>query len=104
MDWQVLGSQYFRQIKVFSMRWDESIDLSSSISAFSTFAGPVAITRDTTQLTQLTSSSDDVTIFSCSGKILSRVARDMNAGRLVHLAWSAQELLYVIYETGVVDV
>ncbi len=32
------------------------------------------------------------------------MSRDAEAGRLVHMGWSGKELLYCVYENGVVDV
>ena len=63
------------------------------------------MTRDTSQMHDLRSSVDDnIIIYSSAGELLSRVSRDDEAGTLIFVGWSGRELLYCIYESGVVDV
>ena len=106
--WLPLGSNQIRQTVVYKAgesRWDEAFEFSGSVVARSPFGGPVALTRDAGKLVDLRGSvDDDVSIYSAAGALLAKVPRDADAGALVHLAWSGRELLYVVYETGVVDV
>jgi hypothetical protein len=105
--WVPLGSHFFQQTHVFASgsRWDADLDLSSSLVARAPFAGPVAVTRDSTQLHGLDSPlNDDVVIFTCAGELLARIPRDDASGNLIFLGWSGRELLYCVYESGVVDV
>lgn len=105
--WVPLGSHFFQQTRVYASgsRWDANLDLSGSIVARAPFAGPVAVTRDETQMHDLRSSlDDDIVIYSSAGELLGRAHRDGVAGSLVFMGWSGRELLYCVYETGVIDV
>ena len=106
--WQPFGSKYIRQTTIYSAtstRWDTSLDFSECVIAHAPFGGPVALTRDASRLVDMRGGvDDDIAIYSAAGELYARVPRDEEAGSLVLLAWSGKEMLYVVYESGVVDV
>ncbi len=106
--WQPFGSKYIRQTTIYSSsttRFDAALDFSECVIAHAPFGGPVALTRDASRLVDMRGGvDDDIAIYSAAGELYARVPRDEDAGSLVLLAWSGKEMLYVVYESGVVDV
>lgn len=106
VDWTPLGEKMVRQVTLYErMRWGLESVLSAYKITAAPFGGPIAVTRDTGQMIDLSGGMDDeITIYSASGVFLSRFSRESSCGRLVFLGWSAKELLYTVYENGKVNV
>ena len=106
VDWTPLGEKMVRQVTLYErMRWGLESVLSAYKISGAPFGGPIAVTRDTGQMIDLSGGMDDeITIYSASGVFLSRFSRESSCGRLVFMGWSAKELLYTVYENGKVNV
>ena len=107
--WTEFGEVTMRQVAVYpSMAWLHSLDggLASCMIAAAPYGGPVAVTRDTTQIFRslMGGDKDAITVYSASGEYMCAIPRFDEGGRLLHIGWSTHERLYCVYESGDVKV
>lgn len=99
--WEKIGPEFYRKIPLYQNIFDEDLDLSSYHVAGAPFSGALALWRDTTKVTRYRTnaiSKTGIDVYSCSGKLISRINWDK--GAIKGLGWSEDERLLVIAEDG----
>lgn len=91
VDWNPLGKVYYRKIELYSMAWQETVDLSKFIVSAAPFGGPIALMRADKHFVRVQGSSINkpvIHIFSSAGKELA-----LSSGMLAQLfRWVGQSL------------
>lgn len=103
VDWIPLGKVYYRKIELYSMAWQEAVDLSKFTISAAPFGGPIALVRDDKHFVRVHGSSINkpvIHIFSSAGKELASVKWD--AGSIVQMGWSVTEDLLCVADDGTV--
>lgn len=103
VDWNPLGKVYYRKIELYSMAWQETVDLSKFIVSAAPFGGPIALMRADKHFVRVQGSSINkpvIHIFSSAGKELASVKWD--AGSVVQMGWSVTEDLLCVADDGTV--
>lgn len=101
-DWCPLGRDgYFRKIEVYTMGWQQEVNLNAVTLTCASYGGPVAVMRDRSKLIKIQGSGKPViSIYTSSGKLISSFA--WNSGQLVQLGWSSTDDLLCVLEDGAV--
>ncbi|XP_020601018.1 vacuolar protein sorting-associated protein 16 homolog [Orbicella faveolata] len=105
VDWNPLGKVFYRKIELYSMAWQEAVDLSKFIVSAASFGGPIALIRDDKHFARVQGSSINkpiIHIFSSAGKELATVKWD--GGAIVQMGWSVSEDLLCVADDGSVFV
>eukprot|EP00911_Craspedida_sp_UC1_P002587 UC1_evm5s1915 len=110
--WDQLGgdpmsSRFYRKQEVYTMAWydiadPDTMDLSHYIVALAPLAGPVAVTRDRTQMLEVRGKAGrpTVQIYSPAGALLTTIPWE--GGGIVALGWTAAEQVVVLQDDGTV--
>jgi len=101
--WQALGDHQYRTVKLFeTMLWGEDVNIEDYLVVAAPYGGPIALARDPTKVTAFRlagpGASDQVTIYSASGRLLGHAHTETS--RLVGIGWTSNEHLVVVHETG----
>ncbi|GIY07057.1 vacuolar protein sorting-associated protein 16 homolog [Caerostris extrusa] len=101
-DWTPLGKNiYYRKIELYSMQWEDQVNLSDFIIAAAPFGGPIALSQDRKKLQKVQFvNKSNIHIFSASGQAISTIK--WNSGPLVQMGWSSSEDLICVLEDGTV--
>ncbi|MCJ1231984.1 hypothetical protein MMC12_008665, partial [Toensbergia leucococca] len=102
-DWERVGGQYYRKVKLYDAVFDQDLELENYIIAASLYGGAIALYRDEEKLHSYRasqSSKSSIDIYSCAGKLVRRINWDK--GSIRGLGWSEDEKLLVITQDGTV--
>ncbi|CAH3134221.1 unnamed protein product [Porites lobata] len=105
VDWNPLGKVFYRKVELYSMEWQDAVDLSRFIVSAAPFGGPIALIRDDKHFAQVQGSAINkpiIHIFSSAGKELATVKWD--GGPIVQMGWSVTEDLLCVADDGTVMV
>lgn len=103
VDWNPLGKVFYRKIELYSMAWQDAVDLSKFIVSAAPFGGPIALIRDDKHFVRVQGSTINkpiIHIFSSAGKELASVKWD--GGSIVQMGWSVSEDLLCVADDGTV--
>ena len=105
LGWEKIGPEYYRRFPLYTSIFDPDLDLSSYHIIGAPFSGSLALYRDTSKVTRYRTSAlnaagtkGTIDIYSCSGKLISRVNWDK--GVIKGVGWSEDERLLVVGEDG----
>ncbi|KAH8705358.1 putative vacuolar protein sorting vps16 [Talaromyces proteolyticus] len=102
-DWEKLGDQFYRKVKLYEAVFDEDLELENYIVAGAPYGGALALYRNESRLYQYRdaqTSKASIEIYSYSGKLISRL--NWEYGAIKGLGWSDNEELLAVTEDGTV--
>jgi hypothetical protein len=102
-NWEKLGSRFYRKVPLYTAVFDADLELQNYLIAGAPYSGAVAFYRNEDRIATYrgaASSKTTVDVYSCSGKLLNRLAWDK--GTVKGLGWGEDEMLVVVAEDGVV--
>ncbi|KAM7425656.1 Vacuolar protein sorting-associated protein 16 [Porites harrisoni] len=105
VDWNPLGKVFYRKVELYSMEWQDAVDLSRFIVSAAPFGGPIALIRDDKHFARVQGSAINkpiIHIFSSAGRELATVKWD--GGPIVQMGWSVTEDLLCVADDGTVMV
>ncbi|XP_073236796.1 vacuolar protein sorting-associated protein 16 homolog isoform X6 [Porites lutea] len=105
VDWNPLGKVFYRKVELYSMEWQDVVDLSRFIVSAAPFGGPMALIRDDKHFARVQGSAINkpiIHIFSSAGRELATVKWD--GGPIVQMGWSITEDLLCVADDGTVMV
>ncbi|CAH3134282.1 unnamed protein product [Porites lobata] len=105
VDWNPLGKVFYRKVELYSMEWQDAMDLSRFIVSAAPFGGPIALIRDDKHFARVQGSAINkpiIHIFSSAGRELATVKWD--GGPIVQMGWSITEDLLCVADDGTVMV
>ncbi|KAM7426316.1 Vacuolar protein sorting-associated protein 16 [Porites harrisoni] len=105
VDWNPLGKVFYRKVELYSMEWQDAVDLSRFIVSAAPFGGPIVLIRDDKHFAQVQGSAVNkpiIHIFSSAGKELATVKWD--GGPIIQMGWSVTEDLLCVADDGTVMV
>lgn len=72
-DWFLLGSDtYYRKFEIYSMKWQNEVNMDNVVAIGAQFGGPIAVIRDKKKFVKVaTSGKPVIAIYSGSGKQIS---------------------------------
>ncbi|KAM7431227.1 Vacuolar protein sorting-associated protein 16 [Porites harrisoni] len=94
-----------RKVELYSMEWQDAVDLSQFIVSAAPFGGPIALIRDDKHFARVQGSAINkpiIHIFSSAGRELATVKWD--GGPIVQMGWSVTEDLLCVADDGTVMV
>ncbi|CAH3169769.1 unnamed protein product, partial [Porites evermanni] len=94
-----------RKVELYSMEWQDAVDLSRFIVSAAPFGGPIALIRDDKHFARVQGSAINkpiIHIFSSAGRELATVKWD--GGPIVQMGWSVTEDLLCMADDGTVMV
>ncbi|KAM7431220.1 Vacuolar protein sorting-associated protein 16 [Porites harrisoni] len=94
-----------RKVELYSMEWQDAVDLSRFIVSAAPFGGPIALIRDDKHFARVQGSAINkpiIHIFSTAGSELATVKWD--GGPIVQMGWSVTEDLLCVADDGTVMV
>ncbi|CAH3134311.1 unnamed protein product [Porites lobata] len=68
VDWNPLGKVFYRKVELYSMEWQDAVDLSRFIVSAAPFGGPIALIRGDKHFARVQGSAINkpiIHIFSC---------------------------------------
>ncbi|KAL1996195.1 hypothetical protein VTN49DRAFT_247 [Thermomyces lanuginosus] len=102
-DWERVGDKFYKKARVYDAVFDEDLELENYCVAGAPYGGAIALYRDESKLYRYRhaqTARPTIDIYSCSGKLISRINWDHGAIRGV--GWSENEELLVVTEDGMV--
>nr|CAD7262013.1 unnamed protein product [Timema shepardi] len=101
-DWCPLGKDtYFRKFEIYSMAWQNEINLDNVVLAAASYGGPVAVVRDRKRFIKVqTTGKPVISIYTASGRQMSSIV--WTGGQIIHLGWSSTEDLLCVQNDGCV--
>ncbi|XP_015764646.1 PREDICTED: vacuolar protein sorting-associated protein 16 homolog [Acropora digitifera] len=105
IDWNPLGKVFYRKEELYSMAWQDTVDISKAIVSAGAFGGPIALMLDDKQFGRVQGSTINkpiIHIFSSAGKELATVKWDGNP--IVQMGWSVTEDLLCVASDGSVSI
>lgn len=99
--WEKIGTEFYRKVQLYSSVFDEDLELDNYFICGAPYSGALALWRDTTKVTRYRSgvtNKTGVDIYSCAGKLISRINWDK--GIIKGLGWSEDERLLIVAEDG----
>lgn len=99
-DWCPLGRDtYFRKFEIYSMAWQNEINMENVSVAAAQYGGPIALIRDRKKIVKVQGIGKPIiSIYSASGKNISSTV--WSSGQIIQLGWSSTEDLLCIQEDG----
>nr|XP_032800967.1 vacuolar protein sorting-associated protein 16 homolog isoform X4 [Petromyzon marinus] len=94
-DWNPMGDKFYRREELYCMAWADRFEVKGHLVAAAQHGGPVALMKDDQEKLSV---RPTVTIYSCSGSILSSFK--WKSGRVLALGWTHREELMVVQEDG----
>jgi len=89
----------FRKFEIYSMAWQNEINMENVIVAVAPYGGPVALIRDRKKFVKVQGTGKPViSIYSSSGKNISSIV--WSSGQIIQLGWSSTEDLLCIQDDG----
>ncbi|CAH1261291.1 unnamed protein product [Diabrotica balteata] len=101
-EWFHLGlDAYYRKFDVYSMAWQQEVNLDNYVASSASYGGPIAIRRDDQKFLKVQGSGQPIiSIFSGSGKQIASFKWTRRP--IVHMGWTNEEELICIQEDGMV--
>ncbi|CAG9822683.1 unnamed protein product [Phaedon cochleariae] len=101
-DWFLLGRDlYYRKFEIYSMSWQNEVNLENFIASSASYGGPTAIRRDDHKFIKVQGTGQPIiSIFSGSGKQLASFKWTRRP--IVHMGWTNDEELLCVQEDGMV--
>ncbi|KAK2754493.1 hypothetical protein FQN54_006894 [Arachnomyces sp. PD_36] len=102
-DWEKVGDRFYRKVQLYDAIFDEDLELENFVIAGAPYSGALALYRDETKIQRyrdLQSGKSSIDIYSCAGKLISRI--NWEHGSIRGLGWSDDEKLLVVTEDGTV--
>ncbi|WEW61017.1 Vacuolar protein sorting-associated protein 16 [Emydomyces testavorans] len=102
-DWEKVGDQLYRKIRIYDAVFDEDLELENYIAVGAPYGGAIALYRDESKLQRYRdpqTAKSSIDIYSYSGQRISRINWDH--GSIRGLGWSEDEKLLVVTEDGTV--
>ncbi|EAS28057.3 vacuolar protein sorting vps16 [Coccidioides immitis RS] len=102
-DWEKVGDQLYRKIRIYDAVFDEDLELENYIAVGAPYGGAIALYRDESKLQRYRDpqpAKSSIDIFSYSGQRINRINWDH--GSIRGLGWSEDEKLLVVAEDGTV--
>ncbi|XP_069702504.1 vacuolar protein sorting-associated protein 16 homolog [Periplaneta americana] len=99
-DWCPLGRDtYFRKFEIYSMGWQNEINIENVSVAVAPYGGPIALIRDRKKFVKVQGIGKPiVSIYSASGKNISSIV--WSSGQIIQLGWSSTEDLLCVQDDG----
>ncbi|XP_050500351.1 vacuolar protein sorting-associated protein 16 homolog [Diabrotica virgifera virgifera] len=101
-EWFHLGlDAYYRKFDVYTMAWQQEVNLDNYVASSASYGGPIAIRRDDQKFLKVQGSGQPIiSIFSGSGKQIASFKWTRRP--IVHMGWTNEEELICIQEDGMV--
>ncbi|KAJ9598585.1 hypothetical protein L9F63_010714 [Diploptera punctata] len=99
-DWCPLGNDtYFRKFEIYSMAWQNEINMENLSVAVGAYGGPVALIRDRKKFVKVQGIGKPIiSIYSASGNNISSII--WSSGQIIQLGWSSTEDLLCVQDDG----
>ncbi|XP_057651566.1 vacuolar protein sorting-associated protein 16 homolog [Diorhabda carinulata] len=99
-EWFLLGRDaYYRKFEIYSMAWQNEVNVEHYIATAASYGGPIAIRRDDQKFLKVQGSGQPIiTVYSGSGKQISSFKWTRRP--IVHMGWTNDEELLCIQEDG----
>ena len=91
---------YFsRKFEIYSMNWQNEINMENLNVAVGSYGGPIAVIRDRKKFVKVQGIGKPIiSIYSASGNNISSIV--WSSGQIIHLGWSSTEDLLCIQDDG----
>ncbi|KAI7815095.1 vacuolar protein sorting-associated protein [Rhyzopertha dominica] len=101
-DWVLLGRDlHFRKFEIYSMGWQNEVNVENCILATAQYGGPIAVRRNDKKVVKVQGSAQPiVSIYSSSGQQISHIRWKRKA--IVLMGWSNTEKLVCVLDDGTV--
>ncbi|CAG9864088.1 unnamed protein product [Phyllotreta striolata] len=101
-EWFLLGlDSYYRKFEIYSMAWQNEINIENYALSCASFGGPIAIRRDDQKIIKVQGSGQPIImIYSGSGKLIASFKWSRRP--IVHMGWTNDEELLCVQEDGMV--
>ncbi|PSN30635.1 Vacuolar protein sorting-associated protein 16 [Blattella germanica] len=99
-DWCPLGREtYFRKFEIYTMGWQNEVNMENVSVAVGAFGGPIALIRDRKKFVKVQGIGKPIiSIYSASGKNISSIV--WSSGQIIQHGWSSTEDLLCIQDDG----
>ncbi|KAK4881688.1 hypothetical protein RN001_005007 [Aquatica leii] len=99
-DWFLLGRDlYFRKFEIYSMAWNQEINMEHIIAEAAPYGGPIAVKRDDSKIVKVRGTGQQVIeIFSGSGKKISSIKWTRRP--IIKMGWSIDEKFICVQDDG----
>nr|CAD7429002.1 unnamed protein product [Timema monikensis] len=89
------------KFEIYSMAWQNEINLDNVVLAAASYGGPIAVVRDRKRFIKVqTTGKPVISIYTASGRQMSSIV--WTGGQIIHLGWSSTEDLLCVQNDGCV--
>ncbi|KAK3602689.1 hypothetical protein CHS0354_017895 [Potamilus streckersoni] len=100
-DWHPLGKAYYKKSEVYTLDWDDLIDVSKFVVSAAPYGGPLALMRDDSNNPNIAMVVKPIiTVYTAAGKKISQMR--WNSGKIKDLGWSQTEDLLFVQDDGTI--
>nr|CAD7406570.1 unnamed protein product [Timema poppensis] len=99
--WEIANSGRKQKFEIYSMAWQNEINLDNVVLAAASYGGPIAVVRDRKRFIKVqTTGKPVISIYTASGRQMSSIV--WTGGQIIHLGWSSTEDLLCVQNDGCV--